>query len=234
METTALDLGFVEALGLAERNAGTSTGAEWMETGAEWLESRSPVDGRLIGAAQATDRDAYDAVIAKAQSAFVEWRSWPAPRRGEVVRKIGEALRREKENLGKLVSYEMGKSLQEGYGEVQEMIDICDFAVGLVAPALRAERCTRSVRVIACMSSGIRSASIGIISGLQLPGGGLGVELGMLAWVCGDVCVWKPSEKTPLTAVAMPADHPGRLCRGMGDGRRQLPDQRRLPTSANG
>ena len=95
------------------------------------MDSYSPVDGKLIASVNAADAKTYEAVIKKAQEGFLEWRTWPAPKRGEIVRQIGEALRENKEPLGKLVSYEMGKSLQEGLGEVQEMIDICDFAVGL-------------------------------------------------------------------------------------------------------
>ena len=96
------------------------------------------MDGKKIGSVVAADRQSYEKGLARAQEAFTAWRLWPAPKRGEVVRQIGEALRARKAELGKLVSYEMGKSLQEGYGEVQEMIDICDFAVGAVPSALRA------------------------------------------------------------------------------------------------
>src|SRR5690606_22840936 len=121
---------FLKALQLKDINEGVSTG-KWLKTPGDPISSFSPVDGKLIGKVSVADRDAYESVVKKAAEAFAEWRLWPAPRRGEVVRQIGEALRRYKEPLGKLVSYEMGKSLQEGYGEVQEMIDICDFAVGL-------------------------------------------------------------------------------------------------------
>src|SRR6185369_8680409 len=107
------------------------TGSKWIVSGGEKINSFSPVDGKLIGSVFATDKNSYEIVIDTAVKAFKEWRMMPAPKRGEIVRQIGEALRHYKEPLGKLVSYEMGKSLQEGYGEVQEMIDICDFAVGL-------------------------------------------------------------------------------------------------------
>ena len=119
------------ALGVKKNNPGVSTGSSWLRAKAGRIDSSSPVDGKLIGSVQITDDKAFDQVVEAASEAFVEWRKWPAPRRGEVVRQIGVALRRYKEPLGKLVSYEMGKSNTEGLGEVQEMIDICDFAVGL-------------------------------------------------------------------------------------------------------
>ena len=133
MSTTATSFGIEEALqqlGLKEVNKGTSTGSEWFSNGEE-IASYSPVDGKLIGKVTTTSKDDYEKVITKATTAFKTWRVMPAPQRGEVVRQFGEELRRLKEPLGKLVSYEMGKSYQEGLGEVQEMIDICDFAVGL-------------------------------------------------------------------------------------------------------
>ena len=122
---------FLKTLSIASVNKGVSTGEKWFEGGESSIDSWSPVDGKKIASVQLASRDTYDAVIEKAQAAFLEWRQWPAPRRGEVVRQIAEALRAKKDALGRLVSYEMGKSLQEGWGEVQEMIDICDFAVGL-------------------------------------------------------------------------------------------------------
>ena len=122
---------FLKALGIKEINKGVSTGSNWLTSKGENIQSFSPVDGKLIGSVTAADKESYEKIIQTAQDAFKEWRMMPAPKRGEIVRQIGEALRKYKEPLGKLVSYEMGKSLQEGYGEVQEMIDICDFAVGL-------------------------------------------------------------------------------------------------------
>ena len=124
-------MSFIENLRLQSVNKGVSTGTKWIESTGSTIESWSPVDGKRIGAVITADRESYDAVIKTAEEAFKEWRMMPAPKRGEIVRQIGEALREKKEDLGKLVSYEMGKSLQEGYGEVQEMIDICDLAVGL-------------------------------------------------------------------------------------------------------
>ena len=122
---------FLQQLGITKENPGVSTGSQWISSKGEPINSYSPVDGNKIGAVITADKASYEQCIAKAQEAFAVWRMWPAPKRGEIVRQVGDALRVNKEALGKLVSYEMGKSLQEGYGEVQEMIDICDFAVGL-------------------------------------------------------------------------------------------------------
>ena len=122
---------FLSLLGIKNQNKGVSTGTNWINTSGTIIESYSPVDGKLIASVESADLAAYSHTIQRAKEAFLEWQNWPAPKRGEVVRQIGQALREHKEPLGKLVSYEMGKSLQEGYGEVQEMIDICDFAVGL-------------------------------------------------------------------------------------------------------
>ena len=133
MQEIGTDFGIKEALdqlGVKQVNDGSSTGSEWF-SGGEILNSYSPVDGNLIGSVKTSTREDYDRVMDAATSAFKTWRVMPAPQRGEVVRQFGERLRELKEPLGKLVSYEMGKSYQEGLGEVQEMIDICDFAVGL-------------------------------------------------------------------------------------------------------
>ncbi|RYY40798.1 MAG: aldehyde dehydrogenase family protein [Chitinophagaceae bacterium] len=188
------------ALGIKATNPGAGTGTQWLGSKGKELSSHSPVDGKEIARVTLADEAAYEQVIAKAQEAFVEWRTWPAPKRGEIVRQLGEALRKYKEPLGKLVSYEMGKSLQEGYGEVQEMIDICDFAVGL----------SRQLHGLTMHSErpGHRMYEqwhplgiVGIISAFNFPVAVWSWNT-MLAWVCGDVCVWKPSEKTPLCAVA--------------------------------
>ncbi|HMT29503.1 MAG TPA: aldehyde dehydrogenase family protein, partial [Bacteroidia bacterium] len=131
---TTPDFGITESLkklGIKEINHGASTGTKWMNTTGEMIESYSPADGKLIGKIQQATADDYEKIIALSQEAFKKWRTVPAPKRGEVVRQIGNALRENKEDLGRLVSYEMGKIYQEGLGEVQEMIDICDFAVGL-------------------------------------------------------------------------------------------------------
>jgi aldehyde dehydrogenase (NAD+) len=121
---------FLKILNIQPVNPGVSTGHQWIKSAGEKIDSYSPVDGKLIGSVMSADKQSYEAVIKQANDAFLKWRLLPAPKRGEIVRQVAEALRQKKEPLGKLVSYEMGKSLQEGYGEVQEMIDICDFAVG--------------------------------------------------------------------------------------------------------
>ena len=120
----------LKELGLSDHNIGTSTGSNYFSDG-EKISSYSPVDGKEIGTVSTTTHEDYNKVIESAQSAFKYWRTVPAPQRGEIVRQFGNKLRELKEPLGVLVSYEMGKSFQEGLGEVQEMIDICDFAVGL-------------------------------------------------------------------------------------------------------
>ena len=191
---------FLKELHLAPKNQGTCTGSNWIQSKAEAIPSYSPVDGKLIASVAATDKDAYEKVLQTAQAAFTQWRMLPAPRRGEIVRQVGEALRQKKEALGKLVSYEMGKSLQEGLGEVQEMIDICDFAVGL----------SRQLHGLTMHSErpGHRMYEqwhplgiTGVISAFNFPVAVWSWNA-MIAWVCGNVCVWKPSEKTPLCAVA--------------------------------
>ncbi|HYK75641.1 MAG TPA: aldehyde dehydrogenase family protein [Daejeonella sp.] len=160
----------------------------------------SPVDGKEIASVQFASADDYDQEIKKAQEAFPTWRNWPAPKRGEIVRQLGEALRQHKEDLGKLVSYEMGKSLQEGYGEVQEMIDICDFAVGLSRQLYGLTM--HSERPLHRMYEQWHPLGVvGIISAFNFPVAVWSWNTA-LALVCGDVCVWKPSEKTPLTAIA--------------------------------
>lgn len=188
-----------DALGLKEINAGTSTGAQNFGSG-ETITSFSPVDGQVIGKVSATTAEDYEKVMQTAQTAFAHWRTLPAPKRGEIVRQFGEKLRELKEPLGKLVSYEMGKSYQEGLGEVQEMIDICDFAVGL----------SRQLHGLTMHSErpGHRMYEqyhplgvVGIISAFNFPVAVWAWNTA-LAWVCGDVCVWKPSEKTPLCGVA--------------------------------
>src|SRR4030095_17259496 len=126
-----IQMDFLKVLHIGTNNNGVSTGSKWIECAGEKISSFSPVDGKLIGSVIAADKESYEKMIRTGEAAFKQWRMMPAPQRGEVVRQVGEALRKYKEPLGKLVSYEMGKSLQEGYGEVQEMIDICDFAVGL-------------------------------------------------------------------------------------------------------
>lgn len=189
----------LKELGISSENLGTSTGSTWFGKGEE-LSSYSPVDGKLIGKVASSTKDDYEEVITKAQAAFKEWRMIPAPKRGEIVRQFGDKLREKKASLGKLVSYEMGKSYQEGLGEVQEMIDICDFAVGLSRQLYGST--IHSERPLHRMYDQYHPLGIvGVISAFNFP-------VAVWAWntclalVCGDVVVWKPSEKTPLCAVA--------------------------------
>ena len=203
MSVVQIDLGISEALktlGIEAENNGASTGSKWFKTRGAKIESYSPVDGKLIGSVNAGTEVDYEATILKAQDAFKEWRMVPAPKRGEVVRQLGNKLREKKDALGKLVSYEMGKSLQEGLGEVQEMIDICDFAVGL---SRQLDGSTlHSERPLHRMYDQYHPLGVvGIISAFNFPVA-VWCWNTALAWICGDVCVWKPSEKTPLTAVA--------------------------------
>ena len=191
---------FLRVLNISTDNAGVSTGKEWLKTAGESIVSHSPVDGKMIASVQMTDRESYEKVVQKAEQAFREWRLWPAPRRGEVVRQIGDALRQHKDSLGRLVSYEMGKSLQEGFGEVQEMIDICDFAVGLSRQlhglTMHSERPSHRM-----YEQWHPLGVVGIISAFNFPVAVWSWN-SMLAWICGDTCIWKPSEKTPICALA--------------------------------
>lgn len=192
---------FLQQLNIATENAGVSTGSNWLSSNGEIISSYSPVDGKLIGKVQAADKAFYEQAIVTASKAFNEWRMWPAPKRGEVVRQLGEALRHYKEPLGKLVSYEMGKSLQEGLGEVQEMIDICDFAVGLSRQLYGLTM--HSERPLHRMYEQWHPLGItGIISAFNFPVAVWSWN-SALAWVCGNVCIWKPSEKTPLCGIAV-------------------------------
>jgi len=186
-------------LGIQDVNDGTSTGSDFFSNG-EIIESYSPVDGALIGKVKSTTKEDYEKVMKAATEGFKTWKTMPAPQRGEIVRKFNDELRRLKEPLGKLVSYEMGKSYQEGLGEVQEMIDICDFAVGL----------SRQLHGLTMHSErpGHRMYEqyhplgvVGIISAFNFPVAVWSWNTA-LAWVCGDACVWKGSEKTPVTSVA--------------------------------
>jgi len=186
--------------GIQENNSGASTGTEWIKTTGASIASVSPVDAQVIANVTMATEAEYHLVIDKAQAAFVEWRKIPAPKRGEIVRQLAERIRFYKEPLGKLVSYEMGKSLQEGLGEVQEMIDICDFAVGLSRQlyglTMHSERPGHRM-----YEQYHPLGIVGIISAFNFPVAVWNWNTA-LAWVCGDVCVWKPSEKTPLTAIA--------------------------------
>jgi aldehyde dehydrogenase (NAD+) len=182
-------------------NEAFSTGGTWSSSnGAEVKTVISPVDGKPIASVKMATSADYEIVVQQAQAAFKTWRTQPAPKRGEIIRQIGEALRQNKQQLGTLVSYEMGKSLQEGLGEVQEMIDIADFAVGLSRQLHGLTM--HSERPLHRMYEQYHPLGIvGIISAFNFPVAVWSWNA-MLAWVCGDVCIWKPSEKTPLTAIA--------------------------------
>jgi aldehyde dehydrogenase (NAD+) len=192
---------FLQQLQLQKKNEGSSTGKVWQTSKGEIIVSSSPVDNKEIGTVISTDKEAYEKIITTAQTAFLEWRNWPAPKRGEVVRQMGDALRKEKQALGQLVSYEMGKSLQEGLGEVQEMIDICDFAVGLSRQlyglTMHSERPSHRM-----YEQWHPLGIVGIISAFNFPVAVWSWNAA-LAWVCGNVTVWKPSEKTPLCGNAI-------------------------------
>lgn len=189
----------LEILGVKAQNAGTSTGKNNSSKGA-MIDSYSPVDGALIGQVSTTTPEEYNHVIETAQAAFNTWRLMPAPKRGEIVRQFGDKLRAKKEALGKLVSYEMGKSYQEGLGEVQEMIDICDFAVGLSRQLYGLTM--HSERPMHRMYEQYHPLGIvGIISAFNFPVAVWSWN-SALAWISGDTCVWKASEKAPLCSVA--------------------------------
>lgn len=202
MTKAALEFGMEKALsdlGITSVNPGTSTGVHQFGSGPE-ISSYSPVDGSLIAKVRETTPDEFATVMQAATSAFKTWRTEPAPNRGEIVRQFGERLRFYKEPLGKLVSYEMGKSYQEGLGEVQEMIDICDFAVGLSRQlyglSMHSERPGHRM-----FEQYHPLGVVGIISAFNFPVAVWAWNTA-LAWVCGDVCVWKPSEKAPLCGIA--------------------------------
>ncbi|WP_179416077.1 aldehyde dehydrogenase family protein [Mucilaginibacter sp. E4BP6] len=182
-------------------NEAFSTGSNWGSSNNSAIKDvLSPVDGKKIASVKFTTDSDYNHVVETAAKAFKNWRTVPAPKRGEIVREIGESLRANKHELGALVSYEMGKSLQEGYGEVQEMIDIADFAVGqsrqLYGLTMHSERPEHRM-----YEQYHPLGIVGIISAFNFPVAVWSWNA-MLAWVCGDVCIWKPSEKTPLTAIA--------------------------------
>lgn len=189
----------LQKLGIEAINTGTSTGTTFFGEGEE-ISSYTPVDGSLIGKVTASSQTDYEQVVEKAQEAFLTWRTLPAPERGQIVRQFGDKLRENKDALGRLVSYEMGKSLQEGWGEVQEMIDICDFAVGLSKQLYGLT--IKSERPLHHMQEQWHPLGVvGIISAFNFPVA-VWCWNTAIAWVCGNVCVWKPSEKSPLCGIA--------------------------------
>lgn len=191
---------FMERLQIRSVNQGVSTGKYYIGSSGPIHTSYSPVDGTRIASVYLADKDGLETVVRKAGEAFLEWRNWPAPKRGEVVRQIGNKLRTYKEPLGRLVSYEMGKSLQEGMGEVQEMIDVCDFAVGLSRQlyglTMQSERAGHRM-----YEQWHPLGITGIISAFNFPVAVWSWNA-MISWVCGNTCIWKPSEKVPLCAIA--------------------------------
>ena len=190
----------LNSLGIESSNKGAAIGSRWLSTSGKKITSISPVDGKEIGSVTAASKEDYEECILAGQEAFNDWRMLPAPQRGEIVRQFGEALRVKKQELGALVSYEMGKSFQEGLGEVQEMIDICDFAVGLSRQLHGFTM--HSERPMHRMYEQYHPIGIvGIISAFNFPVAVWAWNTA-LAWICGDVCIWKPSEKAPLCAVA--------------------------------
>ncbi|HAP00291.1 MAG TPA: aldehyde dehydrogenase family protein [Bacteroidetes bacterium] len=192
---------FLKALKLKQVSSGACTGLEWFNTKGEILNSYSPVDGQLIGSVKQATKQDLEKVLQTAESAFKQWRAIPAPKRGEIVRQMGNELRKYKEPLGQLVSYEMGKSLQEGLGEVQEMIDICDFAVGLSRQlyglSMHSERPSHRM-----YEQWHPLGIVGVVTAFNFPVAVWSWNA-MLALVCGDVVLWKPSSKTPICAVAV-------------------------------
>ncbi len=193
---------FLKELGIKEKNFGASTGIEWNNTTDQGeLKIVSPVDGKHIASVYLASEEDYDNMVAKGVEAFKQWKVVPAPKRGEIVRQIGLQLRKYKDALGTLVSYEMGKSLQEGKGEVQEMIDICDFAVGqsrqLYGSTMVSER-EQHRMYDQYHPLGI----VGTISAFNFPVAVWSWNT-MIATVCGDTNLWKPSSKVPLTAIAV-------------------------------
>jgi aldehyde dehydrogenase (NAD+) len=190
----------LQSLGLVSTNDGVFTGSQHWKGNGSILESVSPVDGKVIASVHFANEDDYIKVVETATAAYKEWSKLPAPKRGEIVRLIGEELRKHKDDLGRLVSYEMGKSLQEGWGEVQEMIDICDFAVGLSRQlyglTMHSERPSHRM-----YEQYHPLGVVGIISAFNFPVAVWSWNT-MIAWVCGNTCIWKPSEKAPLSAIA--------------------------------
>jgi aldehyde dehydrogenase (NAD+) len=190
----------LDSLGIKDINPGASTGTQWLKTAGDTTSSFTPIDGTEIAKVTNATAGDFEYIMKTAQDAFLVWRKVPAPARGEVVRKIGLALRADKEKLGWLVSLEMGKSYQEGLGEVQEMIDICDFAVGqsrmLYGFTMQSERANHRM-----YDQYHPLGILGLITSFNFPVA-VWAWNSMLAAIAGDVIVWKPSSKTPLTAIA--------------------------------
>ena len=189
---------FLSELGLREINQGTSSGSNWIKSNGNVKDIFSPVDGKKIASVVESDENAYEEILKISTNSFMNWRKTPAPRRGELVRQIGDALRKYKSSLGQLVSRKW-ENRQEGLGEVQEMIDICDFAVGLSRQLHGLTM--HSERPMWMYEQWHPLGIVGIISAFNFPVAVWSWNA-MIAMVCGNVCIWKPSEKTPLSAVA--------------------------------
>src|SRR5210317_1350656 len=189
----------LSSLGISAKNDGTAVGQNWKST-SNYISSYSPIRNQHLGEINTTSEELYHEAITQAQTAFTSWKNVPAPKRGEYIRQFGNALREEKETLGALVSLEMGKSYQEGLGEVQEMIDICDFAVGLSRQlyglTIKSERLDHQM-----MEQWHPLGVVGVISAFNFPVAVWSWNFA-LALVCGNTVVWKASEKSPLCAVA--------------------------------
>src|ERR1700675_3180564 len=192
----------LKGLGLSAINAGGSTGTHWWASGenTSLLESVNPATGEMIAQIRACSAEDYEHIVRESVAAFQQWRLVPAPKRGELVRLIGTALREHKDLLGSLVSLEVGKIKAEGDGEVQEMIDMADFAVGqsrmLYGTTMHSERAQHRMA-----EQWHPLGPVGVITAFNFPVA-VWAWNAMLALVCGDTLIWKPSEKTPLCAVA--------------------------------
>src|ERR1051326_7763267 len=188
----------LKALQLSETNPGAFCG-EWLGSG-KLLKSVSPIDGRVLGSVRTATPAEYERVVQRAQAAFQRWQTVPAPKRGEIIRQLGNALRKAKKDLGRLVTLEAGKITAEGEGEVQEMIDICDFAVGLSRQlyglTIASERPLHRM-----MEQWHPLGIVGIVTAFNFPVAVWSWN-SALAVVCGDATIWKPSSETPLTAIA--------------------------------
>ncbi len=189
-----------ESLGIEPVHSGAYAG-KWLKTSGAELESHNPTTGEVLGRIKQASAKDYDACVVAAHEAFLRWREVPAPKRGEIVRRVGNELREHKDSLGQLVTLEVGKILQEGLGEVQEAIDIADFAVGqsrmLYGLSLHSERPGHAMR-----EQWHPLGVVGVVTAFNFPAA-VWAWNSMLAWIAGDSCVWKPSPKAPLTAIAM-------------------------------
>lgn len=188
----------LRSLGIEDVNLGGFAGT-WLGSG-PLLDVYTPIDGSKLASVQQVTETEYDAIVARAHEAFLEWRKVPAPKRGDIVRQLGNRLRERQDELGALVTVEMGKILKEGKGEVQEMVDICDFAVGLSRQlyglTMPSERPDHHMR-----EQWHPLGVVGVISAFNFPVAVWAWNTA-LAWVCGDTTVWKPSSKTPYCAIA--------------------------------